>query len=250
VKSTPSSLKRLLKDSKFAVSICRHNSAYLSGLTPQAQKIHTIYNGLDMEKFKAPQNGRRLKNGCCELVAVGRLVPKKGFHVLVEACRLLKEKGLNFRCRLIGDGELYSLLRELIQNYGLEKRLILEGACSQEELIDKHLSAADILVMPCIVAPNGDRDGIPTVLLEAMAMKIPVISTEVAGIPEVIKDGNTGLLVQSGSHEKLAGGILALVENKELAGKFSSEGGAFVKKTFNREKNVKKLANLFSEGAP
>lgn len=245
VKSTPLSLGKLIEKTRFAVTVCRYNYEYLSGLTTQTQKIHLIYNGLDKEKFKSTHRREDFENGCCELLAVGRLVPKKGFNVLVDACRILSKERISFRCSLIGDGELFSVLRELIQRNNLQKELFLAGACSQEDLITNYLSKADILVVPSIIAPDGDRDGIPTVILEAMAMGVPVISTPVAGIPEIVIDRETGLLVQPGSGEDLARGVVALTGNRELASRLSQKGTARVKDMFDREKNVKMLARLF-----
>lgn len=244
VKSDPASLRRLLKDSRFAVTICGYNQKYLAGLCPAASMVHLIYNGLDLNKFSphaSPNN-----NHGREILAVGRLVPKKGFLVLLESCWILASQGIKFKCRLVGEGADFSALQKLVVEYSLQDNVFLEGPCSQEKLLTEYLAQANVLVMPCIIAADGDRDGIPTVILEAMAMNIPVVASLVAGIPEVIIDGKTGLLVPPGSGEKLASAIITLLNDHDLAETLGQAGAALVKDMFDRRQNTKKLARLFS----
>ena len=244
VKSTPSALRKAVKASRFAVTICRYNQEYLSQISSRPERIHLIYNGLDCSKFSSSaRNTAAARNGY-EILAVGRLVPKKGFQVLVEACRILAGKELEFICRLVGDGELLSDLEILIQKYGLQDVCRLEGICSQEDLIQRYLSQADILVAPSVVASNGDRDGIPTVILEALAMEIPVIASPVAGIPEIVINGRTGILVPPHSHEDLAAAMTSLLTDREFALSLGKEGAALIRQKFDRARNVKNLALL------
>jgi len=248
VKSDPASLRRLLKDSRFAVTICDYNKEYLEGLLPSSPKVHLIYNGLDLSKF-LPVSRPNNQNGL-EILAVGRLVPKKGFLVLLEACRILASQGVEFKCRLVGEGDDFAPLKALAGEYSLQNSFFLEGPCSQEKLITDYLAKANILVMPCVIAANGDRDGIPTVILEALAMKIPVIASGVAGIPEVILNGKTGILVSSGSGNELADGITTLINDHKMASALANAGAVRVKDMFDRKQNIKKLVHLFSgEGA-
>ena len=244
VKSTPSALKKAVKASKFAVTICRYNQEYLSELSSRPKKIHLIYNGLDCSKFRLSKKNAPAKRDFFEILAVGRMVPKKGFQVLIEACRILAEKKIRFKCRLVGEGDLFPALEILIHKYALRDACRLEGVCSQEELIRRYLSGSDILVAPSVVAPDGDRDGIPTVIMEALAMEIPVIATPVAGIPEIVSNGKTGILVPPNSPEELAKAIISLERDREFAVSLGKEGSALVKERFDRTKNVKRLSLL------
>ena len=176
---------------------------------------------------------------------MGRLVPKKGFQLLPEVCRILNEAGLDFRLRVVGDGPLDPRLRRSVEQGRLQDRLRLEGACSQEKLIRDYLRRADILVMPCMIASDGDRDGIPTVILEAMSMGVPVVATAVAGIPEVVLDRKTGILVEPDSPQAIADGIIRLIADPELGDRLARTGRDRVRAMFDRHKNVGRLARLF-----
>jgi len=229
------------------VTICRYNLDHLLPLAPDPKRLHLIYNGLNTSKFRRPPS-RRNGNGPRELLAVGRLVPKKGFDILPETCRILRGRGFDFRCRLVGDGELRSSLETAVRDHGLQDRLLLEGPRAQERLIDTYLARADILLAPCIIAPNGDRDGIPTVILEALSMGIPVVAAAVAGIPEVIHPRVTGILVEPGSPSALARAAAELIRNPGLAARLGRAGARRVREMFDIEENVGRLDRLFRGG--
>jgi glycosyltransferase involved in cell wall biosynthesis len=247
VKSTPPEIKSMIDNARFAVTICRYNMDYLCSLTAAYKKIHLIYNGLDLSKFPYPATRGNKQNARIEILAVGRLVPKKGFAVLIQACKILQSSNVNFSCRIVGDGPERDDLKDLISTNRLSDVFFLEGPCTQEILIRQYLSHADIFVMPSIITENGDRDGIPTVILEAMAMGIPVAATSVAGIPEVVIDSQTGVLIEPGSAAALAEAIVMLTENNELRRRLGQNGSALVRERFDRKSNVKLLARLFGE---
>src|SRR5205814_1859055 len=140
---------------------------------------------------------------------------KKGFATLIEACRLLRDAGKLARCRIVGYGEEHDRLAGLISRHGLNDAVELAGKMTQDELIDLYRSAS-VFALPCQVASDGDRDGIPNVLLEAMAMELAVVSTSVSGIPEVIQNGINGLLVPPGDAAALATAIGCLVDDPAL----------------------------------
>jgi colanic acid/amylovoran biosynthesis glycosyltransferase len=249
VKSTPPEIKSMIDSARFAVTICQYNKNYLCSLAAAPEKIHMIFNGLDLSKFSYPTTGENKQNGRFEILAVGRLVPKKGFAVLIMACKILQNNSVNFICRIVGDGAERRYLEGLISSNHLSEVVILEGPCTQEVLIRQYLSNADIFVMPCIITANGNRDGIPTVILEAMAMGVPVVATSVAGIPEVVIDSQTGVLIEPDSAERLADAIVMLTENNELRHRLGQNGSVLVRERFNREYNVKLLVRLFGKGA-
>ena len=184
-------LSRKLADASAAVSVSDFNVDYLQqhyGLA--AERVQRIYNGLELDRFSysAPYHRRP------HIVAVGRLVEKKGFPVLIDACGQLAAAGVDFTCDIIGAGPLEQALREQIAQLGLSRRISLLGPRPQQEIIEC-VRAGAMFVAPCIQANDGDRDGLPTVLLEAMALGTPSIATDVTGIPEIIQHEITGLLL-------------------------------------------------------
>jgi glycosyltransferase involved in cell wall biosynthesis len=177
---------------------------------------------------------------------VGRLVEKKGFHVLVEACRLLKAQTVNFECQIVGGGPLEAHLRELIQNYGVTDCVQLTGPQPQEQ-VRALMQHAAVFVLPCVVAQDNDQDGIPVVLMEAMAFERPVISTPLSGIPELVQEDVNGLLVSSGSAEALATGLRRVLADKALARRLGQAGRKTVAESFNVEHSAQQLATLFQQ---
>src|SRR5262249_30826288 len=152
-----------------------------------AGHVQRIYNGLDLERFpfEVPRDRP------ARIISVGRLIEKKGFGDLIEACGMLARRGRPFHCQIIGTGELKSDLRAPIERLRLQDQVELLGARPQLEVI-QHVRSAAVFAAPCVVGQDGNRDGLPTVLLEAMALGTPCVSTDVTGIPEVVRDGETG----------------------------------------------------------
>ncbi|MGB8990680.1 MAG: glycosyltransferase, partial [Desulfobaccales bacterium] len=179
----------------------RSNHRYLADLYPHlAGKVVNVYNGVSLP----PPTGLRPPAAPpFHLLALGRLVAKKGFPVLLEACRHLAAQGVDFRLTLAGDGPERGKLRDLIDCYGLADRVSLPGAVPHRE-VPRLMAASNLLVMPSLIAPSGDRDGIPNVILEALLGEVPVVASAVSGIPEVIREGDTGWLVPPGDPAALA----------------------------------------------
>jgi glycosyltransferase involved in cell wall biosynthesis len=228
---------------KFSASISEYNKNYvLSNLPPVSSgSINVIHCGLDLSDFHQKKIVEKQK---LNILAIGRLVEHKGFEYLIEACGLLKkESELNFVCRIVGEGDDRPILEDLIRRFHLSKTVHLLGVMDQVD-VKKELIEADLFVLPCVIEANGMRDGIPVVLMEAMAMGIPVISTTVSGIPELIKDG-AGVLVEPRNAKELASAIekilrLPVAAREEMAKK----GVAIVEREFNLRKEVQKLAEL------
>ena len=135
-----------------------------------APKVHVVYHGIDIRRFIPPKDSLRKRN---LILAVGRLDPTKGFHVLIKACNHLKQQGVDFQCRIVGEGEERQSLTAIIQEYGLEETVHLFGAVLQEDLL-AHYHEAAMFVLPCVVTEGGNFDGIPNVLVEAMATALPM----------------------------------------------------------------------------
>lgn len=207
-------LARKLRAARFSVTISRFNRAFLgSRISEQAvQRMKIIHCGVPTQTYAFEPDGRDPR----KILAVGRLDPIKGFTHLVEACQLLKRRGVAFECQIVGSGPLENPLRQQISAMGLVDRVRLLGALKQEE-VRALLRQAAVFVLPSVVTPTGDRDGIPVALMEAMACGVPVVSTRVSGIPELVIDGQTGLLARPGHAQELADRIRQCLENPGAA---------------------------------
>jgi glycosyltransferase involved in cell wall biosynthesis len=178
------------------------------------------------------------------LLAVGRLVEKKGFDRLVDACALLRERGLPFRCRIVGEeGSAGPALRARIAAHGLENQVELQPAMAQDRLRDIYREAA-VFALPCRVMEDGDRDGFPNVLAEAMAMGVPVVSTPISGIPEMIDDGVHGLLVD-GSPVSLAAAIELVLTQPQLQARLAAAARERIVERFDSRQTTAALRDLF-----
>jgi len=236
-------LRRKIDEAKFVVTVSDFNRRHLIDLAGKESegKIVRLYNGIDLERF---QVDRSISREPGLILGVGRLQEKKGFHHLIEACRVLRDSGASFRCEIVGEGPEREALERQIASAGLQDCVALLGAKPQEELINM-LKRATLFVLPCIIGANGDRDALPTVLLEAMAVGLPVISTNLVGIPEIVEHGKTGLLAAPGDPVELANAIKSMLDQPKLRESLALAGVAKVKTLFNLRKNVPILKSLF-----
>jgi glycosyltransferase involved in cell wall biosynthesis len=191
-------LRELLSRAEPVVTVSDFNQAFLAEVagTPESgDRIVRIYNGIDLAAFR-PVPGEA-DDGDPLILAVGRLVEKKGFADLVRACALLARAGARFRCEIVGKGALRDELETLVRDSGLQDRVRLVGPLPRGA-VARRLRDAAILAVPCVVGRDGNRDGLPTVILEAMASGLPVVATDVTGIPEAVDDGVTGRVLTPG----------------------------------------------------
>ena len=231
------------KKAKFVVTISNYNKKHLAknfGINPS--KIKIIHCGIDLDKFKP----KKTKRSGFFILSVARLVEKKGLGYLIKSCYSLKKKNIDFKCIIVGNGPLKNELFDEIKKYGLENNIELKGNIPQSQL-DNIFRKADVFVLPCILAENGDRDGIPVSLMEAMSMEIPVVSTDVSGIPELIDDEVNGLLVDEKNVDELTDAIVALYNNPALKEKMGKNARIKIGKDFNLEKEVEKLYDLIAD---
>jgi colanic acid/amylovoran biosynthesis glycosyltransferase len=237
----PDDLRRKLRDAAATVTVSDYNVEYLhDSYGPAAEGVRRIYNGLELERFPYEEPRVRVP----EIVAVGRLVEKKGFADLIEACSLLRDRGVKVQCRIIGLGEQEPELRAAVERLGLENRVELPGPRPQGELIEVVGSAA-VFAAPCVVGGDGNRDGLPTVLLEAMALGTPCVSTDVTGIPEVLRDGETGLMVPQREPAALADAIERLLADPELRVGLADRARRLVEAEFDVRRNAALLRETF-----
>ena len=209
-----------------------------------APKIHRVYNGLDLANLPSPPQGERAP-APTTILSVGRLVPFKGFEILLEACGELDRRNFVFRCQIVGDGPLREKLEAMIADLKLQDRVQLCGALSQADVFSK-LQTCDIFALASVVDAAGASDVFPTVIMEAMACARPVVSTRLAGIPESVVDGVTGLLVPPGDWEAFAEALDKLVRDSELRKRLGDAGRGRMQKEFSVAKTVEPLHQLFA----
>lgn len=240
-------IRRLkLLEAQFVVTVSDYNRSHLVELAgvDAMEKIHCVYNGIDLSRITAPDPSERDPG---LILCVARLVEKKGLHDLVEACRLLETAGRPFRCLIVGEGPQREPLERQIAQLRLARRVEVVGALPQEQVLEL-MRQASMFALPCVVSQSGDRDGLPTVLLEALASGLPIISTTVAGIPEIVDHGQCGLLVPPGAPQTLADAIGILMKDPKLRVRFAQRGRAKAERDFNLATNVGKLKRLFQGG--
>lgn len=221
----------------FVRCISHYCRSQLWRITPHNvwDKFHIVRCGIDPELYK-PET--RENNEIPEILCVGRLCPAKGQHVLLEAAAILKEKKVSFHVTMVGDGEDRESLTELCNQLELTDFVDFTGALGQDEVRD-YYRQADIFVLPSFA------EGVPVVLMEAMAKEIPVISTRITGIPELIAHDNNGLLATPADIQELAGQLITLIESDEKRRDFGVKARMKVVDMYNQHKNNKELARLF-----
>ncbi len=239
-------LARKIRESALAVTISRHNVDWLcTHATPMAQdKLKVIHCGVDMQR--APW--QMLHRDVRMMLAVGRLDPVKGFETLIDAVALLQARGIELNCRLVGSGPLDPMLRRRAMERGVASRIEFTGAQTQERIRD-WMGTATMFVLPSQVAADGNRDGIPVALMEAMAAGCPVVSTRVSGIPELIEDDEHGVLVEQRDPVALADAIARLLESDELRQRLATGARARVESQFDARKEAGRLHELMLEAA-
>ena len=205
-------------------------------------KVVLAPHGVDVDRFRPAVPHDR--QGPVSLLAVGRLVPKKGYPVLVEALEMLAASGVDVRCRVVGDGALRDDLTARLDAAGLSARVAILGTRTHQEVVEEYRQA-DVFVQASVVTADGDRDGIPNAVLEAMACGLPVVATDVAGIPEVVDHGRTGLLVPSGDPAALAGALAGLVGDRALRSRLGAAARAHVETHASRAVCVAAVASRF-----
>lgn len=240
-------LKKRVRLARFVVTVSRANQQFIEsfGFKVKNGRIRPIYIGLDLQEFRFVRPSARPRGPRPLILSVGRLIEKKGLGVLVDALAMLRDRGVPFRCVIAGEGPEEQDLRSRIAKRGLSGDVRLLGAVPLARLRRRYYSRARVLALPCIVAADGDRDGIPTVLLEAMASGVPVVSTTVSGIPEAIEDGVSGFLTSPGDAHALADRIRRILDDPALADSIAEKGRERVEEQFDLAKNAAELKRLF-----
>ncbi len=238
-------LQTKIERAEFVTTCTDYNGQFLRSLSPQGTPIYTLYHGLDTKLFTPPPKEKE-PIGVPNILSVGRFVEKKGFPYLIDACRILKHKGLSFKCRIIGQKDEESeLVANMIQEFGLEDTVTIEGGMTQDELKEAYAGSA-IFALPCFIVDSGDRDGIPNVLAEAMASGRAVVSTNISGIPEIVEHEVNGLLVPQKNAVALAKALEQLLQNPDLRAELGQAARAKVCEMFDSETTTVFLKDLFT----
>jgi glycosyltransferase involved in cell wall biosynthesis len=235
------SLGALIGAARAVVTVSDFGANFLREKFPDAaKKVDRIYNGIELDRFERADPTAALP----AIISIGRLIAKKGFHDLIEACRLLQERGLDFRCEIIGEGPLDDVLQEQIATAGLTGQVTLAGPLPQVEVIIR-LARSTLFALPCVTETGGGMDNLPTVVMEAMAAGLPVVSTAIAGLPEMVAEGVTGLLVPENQPGALADALGRLCADRDLARSLGEAGRERAVELFRIEESAQRLRVLF-----
>lgn len=251
-------LMEKVKHAELVITCTDYNRRYLQNKCPDRKhRIVLNYHGVDLSKFgMAHDTGERVdtpaqwtigepaeKEDVPLFLSVGRLVEQKGFEDLIQAAKILHDKGIEFRSVIVGTGPLYDKFQQAIKTSGLESVVSILPGMGQKDL-RKLYAAAEAFVLPCVIAKNNDRDGIPNVIFEAMAMGIPVISTNVSGVPEAVIDQRTGFCVNPHDPRQLAKSMEFVLNSPEMARELGRAGRHHIEEHFDDKVHMKQLIQM------
>lgn len=244
---TPASeLTRKIKKAECVLTCTAVNQRYLAGLACENTPVRLAYHGVDVSRFREFPPADSTRNKDLPLIlSVARLCEKKGLEFLIEACRMLVVRGVAFQCRIVGYGPLEEKLRKMIVSLALQDRVFLLGKMTQDQLAGLY-PQADLFVLPCQILENGDRDGIPNVLFEAMVCGVPIISTQIPGVCELIEHQRNGFLVEQRNPCALAVAMELLIGSPDMRKALARNGRQTVIENFTRESSARNVYNILS----
>jgi glycosyltransferase involved in cell wall biosynthesis len=239
-------LREKLASTQWLVTCTRSNDKYLSSLTDNADKVSLLYHGLDFDRFaRKPEAVSKRDGGDAEntvrLVSVGRAVDKKGYPILLAALANLPAT-LHWQFVHIGGGELLEQLQQQAREYGIDGRIEWLGALPQTEVLAQYRDA-DLFVLPSQISADGDRDGLPNVLMEAQSQSLACLSTNISGIPELIIHAETGWLVEQKDSLQLKQALQKLITNPDLRSTLAQAGFERVRREFSMERGIDTLVS-------
>ncbi len=242
-------LKEKIDMARFVVTCTKYNRNYLSQLAGKSTTpIFCVYHGINLDYFSPKRNNIECKPPY-KLLTVARMTEKKGLENVYHALAILRDKKIKFTHTLIGEGDDNDKVLKLIKKLELEKMTELSGTLTHEDVIN-HYADADLFVLGCQIARNGDRDGIPNVMAESMAMNLPVVATNVSGIPEFLEDRVSGMMVPQKDPKALARAMEAVLTDDDLRKQMTLEARKRITKEFNNQKLIKDLARIYQDMIP
>lgn len=241
-------LQEKIRCAECFITISEYNRKLLTDLYGQeaAEKMHVVRCGVDAELFRPPPGMRG--NRRFTILCVASLEAHKGHRYLIEACTELKKSGIDFRCLLVGEGDVRHALERLIWERGLGDQVQILGRQTRDQ-VAALMHGADVVTLQSLMTPSGMSEGIPVSLMEAMAAGVPVIASSIRGIPELVEQQRTGLLVPDGDALALAKALMTIYSSPELAGVLGRRGREKVVREFDLRANTQLKALLFQEGA-
>ena len=248
IKTPPELLRAEAQQAQAVITCTEYNRQYLSTQIGPASdgKLHCIYHGLDLSQFQFAWP-RVSDAGPPVILSVARLVEKKGLSDLIVAADILRRRGRRFQVEIIGNGPLRQALEAQVMQLGLSDRVKLLGVQTYD-MVCLAYQRASIFALPCMVTADGDRDGLPNVLLEAMGSGVPVVSTPVSGIPELIESERDGLFVPPNSPTELADALDRLLTQPELSERLARAARAKIQAHFSIDRSSTQLLALFQQG--
>ncbi|NGN42870.1 glycosyltransferase [Mesorhizobium sp. CGMCC 1.15528] len=237
-----------LSSARWTVTCTKTGFEHLKMLANGSSPVHLSYHGLDLDRFGSFSEARRERDGSLAeepviVLSVGRAVEKKGYDILLNALALLPA-GLAWRFEHIGGGEELDRLKALAKKLGIADRVSWKGALAQEEVLE-HYRRSDIFALACRITANGDRDGLPNVLVEAASQRLACVSTDVSGVPELLSPEETGLLVPPEDPVALAKALERLIRDPALRGRLGEAAEHTVRHHFDHVSSIDQLKELF-----
>jgi glycosyltransferase involved in cell wall biosynthesis len=243
--SDPRQLREKIRLARFVVTCTEYNRRHLFEVADGYKTpIHRIYHGIDVALFSDESKILKIPVAPYRILTIARLTAKKGLPTIYKALKLLGDRQVAFFHTLIGGGEDRKKIQSLIRDLGLASVTQLLGT-QPHDVVLKQYKNADLFVLGCEVAPDGDRDGIPNVLMESMAMGLPVVVTNISGIPELVENEKTGLLVPPADPPKLAEAILRMLTDAQLRKRATAAGRQRVVRGFDNRRLVQDLAEVY-----
>jgi len=225
------------------ITVSKFNADYINKLLPGTDS-EVVHCGVDTERFLP--RAKRKSDGPITILSVGRLIEKKGHKYLIDACKLLANRGIHFRCQIVGAGPLRRSLQARIDRHKLQGTIALLGPLGQDRILELN-QHSDIFALACVVSKNGDRDGLPVAMIEAMACGVPVVATPVTGIPELIEDGNNGLLASERDANSLACALERLIMDESLRKQMGQKARQAILEEFTIRDNTARLVATFRQ---
>ncbi len=234
------------KAAKSIVTVSHFNRRYIIDrfLSECPEKVRMVYNGLPLED--SSDVGPRIEREENHVLAVGRLVEKKGFDILIRACHLLRQSGHALRLSIVGQGDEQESLAQLVHDLELDDIVTMTGPLPREE-VKALMERAKVFVLPCREGKDGNRDALPTVLIEALSCGLPVVSTLMVGIPEIVGDDECGILVPVDDFEATAVAMESLLDDQILWSTCSERGPIRARELFDRRKTLPQIVQVFAD---